>query len=86
MPNIKVKTEYINKLKQFGVYDQWLENVKNQWDEMERIYPISHNCLKDSFGQTLHSILAYAFVYTETPEGTAWWNHIRKLIESDHNS
>lgn len=32
MPTIKVKTEYINKLKQLGIYDAWLSNVKNQWD------------------------------------------------------
>lgn len=40
MPKFTVKTKYIEKLKQLGVYDKWLTNVKNNhyaWDAENKI-------------------------------------------------
>lgn len=67
---IKLKSEHLAKLKQLGVYDSWLSNVKKQFsvssyrkDTMEA----------DSFNELLQ---VCSFNWTITPEGHDFWSSI----------
>lgn len=64
MPEVKVKTEWIKKLKQLGVYDQWLFNVKEQYGYRHELY-IHITRFKD--------LLNYPFAWPQTPEGNDFW-------------
>ena len=67
MPQLTVKTEYIEKLKALGVYDQWLANVKAQYDDRNELY-IHITRFKD--------ILYYPFHWPDTIEGKDFWGKI----------
>lgn len=65
MPEIKVKTEYIKKLRQLGVYDQWLTNVKAQlymdhFSDPDRMHEAAD----------FHAFLNWSFNWSKSPEGT----------------
>lgn len=78
MPTFKVKTEYIEKLKQLGVYDEWLTNVKANWDDWNKevggvelmiyIFPTT------SFDHLIH----WSFNWNNSPEGMKYWREISR--------
>ena len=68
MPTLKVKTVYIEKLKSLGVYDAWLDNVKAQNPNDERLETTYNSA---NFNQFINN----SFSWGKTPEGYAyWWN------------
>lgn len=68
MPKLKVKTEYIEKLKALGVYEKWLSNVKIQWDT-EDCWLRERKTKIDFFSDLIN----YSFRYQDTPEGQTFW-------------
>lgn len=70
---IKLKPEYIEKLKELGVYDKWLSNLKAQSDSLT---PTDIEGIE----RTMHfsSVLIRAFEFSTTPEGRDYWSVIAK--------
>lgn len=79
MPTLTIKAEFVEKLKKLDCYDQFLSNLKAQWDYTN-----------DTTG-TIVSITEYqkmalcswemfilsAFCWSETPENHSYWNKIQ---------
>ena len=62
MPQLKVKTEYIEKLKQLGIYDAWLANVKADDRDIYKLDAMYENSA--NFNQFINS----SFSWGKTPE------------------
>lgn len=67
MPAIKVKTVYIEKLKALGVYDQWLANMKLQFE----VRMIFFTAITD-----FNSFISATMLWTDTPEGSVFWKNV----------
>lgn len=67
MPQLKVKTIYIEKLKALGCYDKWLSNVKIQFD--------SDDC-QSVMWTDWHEFINWSFSWIDTPEGHGVWDKI----------
>lgn len=67
MPQLKVKTVYIEKLKALGVYDQWLENLKKQWS----IVKDRKTMLEAS--PNFNSMISRSFLWTTATGGGDFW-------------
>lgn len=65
MPTLKVKTVYIEKLKDLGCYDSWLDNLKKQWKDIYTVRP-----------QTFEHLVAISFDWSKTTEGDVYWFEI----------
>lgn len=70
MHTIIVPTQHIERLKQQGIYDAWLANVK---DDMKRYNRLSHNWS----GQTWSNIIGGTFIWDATPEGYEYWEKLQ---------
>lgn len=70
MPTLTIKTEYVERLKQLGVYDAWLVNVKDNWDMVED----RAGMLKDCY--SFHTVISWAFTWSESVEGYTFWRDI----------
>ena len=71
MPELKVKTASIEKLKQLGVYDAWLANVKIQWGTYKSTQEITHN-----FRTSIEDLLLYGFDWKKANEGNDYWSNL----------
>lgn len=69
MPKITVKTEYIDKLKQLGVYDAWLANLKN-----ETISPADEKDMYEAID--FQTLIKASFIWTDATEGFDFWAEI----------
>lgn len=70
MPQFTVKTKYIEKLKQLGVYDHWLTNVEAdhvRWDRENKIE-------KDY--NDFNYFIQWSFEWSRAPEGQKFWSKI----------
>jgi hypothetical protein len=77
MPQITVKTEYILKLKQLGIYDQWFQNVKSQFGKTESTNGVEYVSVRametaSNFGDFISASL----FWRETVEGHEFWRTI----------
>lgn len=73
MPNIKVKTANIEKLKALGVYDAWLANVKDNWEEWADSHSNASEKISDeSFTTFVH----FSFNWLSSKEGRGFWHKI----------
>lgn len=69
MPTLKIKTIYIERLKAFGVYDQWLANIKALNPNDSKIEYIQKS---DSFS----TLINRSFSWQDTTEGADFWLEI----------
>lgn len=69
MPQITVKTEWVDKLKALGVYDKWLANVKAQ-------FPIYGNRFTGGYIQSFYELINCPLIWGNTPEGNSFWSKI----------
>ena len=84
MPKIKIRKKFINKLKQLGVYDRWLEEVQTQW-EMEWCWlnPTGegfhhyHNKF-DKNEVSFYDIINFSFNWADTKEGRDFWVNVAR--------
>lgn len=67
MHQITVKTEYIDKLKSLGIYDQWLANVK----AVHGTKSCRPELMKDWY-----EFINWSFTWEETPEEHSFWKKI----------
>ena len=71
MPKLTIKTEYVEKLKKLGCYDEWLANVKAAWG--------TEGCWLESPDheiETWWDVINLAFTWDITPEGKSFWEKI----------
>lgn len=71
MPSITVKTEYVVKLKQLGVYDKWLANVQYQWGDW-----LLQGQLSDSGSWA--TFIRNSFGFVQSPEKFDFWDIVTK--------
>lgn len=67
MPEIKVKTEWVEKLKQLGVYDKWIANIQIQFGQ-----PGNRPDRMISW----MSFINWSFCWSTSIEGTSFWKEI----------
>jgi hypothetical protein len=68
MPQLTIKTEYVQKLKELGVYDQWLENVKSQFATTKKTITFNES--------TFRAMISCSFSWSRSPEGHSFWADI----------
>ena len=73
MPQITIKTKYVKKLKELGIYDQWLQNLKDQWDEWSKGCSVI-SVLEDAY--SFEQFIKYSFRWSDTPEKREFWEEI----------
>jgi hypothetical protein len=88
MPTISINRVYVDKLKQLGVYDKWVSNLKDQWCYLTKCFLnpdsnghedyISH-CVEHI---AFHLFIDYSFCWEDTPEGHTFWHDIAKSIKN----
>lgn len=66
MPSLKIKTVYIERLKAFGVYDQWLANIKAENPNDSKIEHIQKSV-------SFSTLINRSFIWQDTPEGDEFW-------------
>ena len=83
MPNVKIKKDHLNKLKELGVYALWVANVTEQWGSYADCWlnPDSpkHKLYTDKLNRndiTFESLICYSFHWKKTNEGYEFWNDI----------
>lgn len=69
MPNLTLKTEYIDELKQLGIYDKWFANLKKQWSDNNRRHLTTQ---VDNFADLIY----YSFCWDDSIEGADFWSDI----------
>jgi hypothetical protein len=75
MPHITIKTEYVQKLKELGVYDQWLGNIKTQWNERAKI---RFSEMQQNTYSWAH-LISQSFVWSSSNEGLKFWHDTSKM-------
>jgi hypothetical protein len=65
MPTLKIKTEYIRRLKEMGVYDKWLYNVKDQWNDSRQ--------QQIDLALTPADLINRSFTWGNSNEGHSFW-------------
>lgn len=78
MPEIKVKTEYIEKLKALGVYDKWLSNLKAQWNVKDNCSGNSDIKPESFYAYNWGNLVSWAFTWDLTPEKFDFWSNISR--------
>lgn len=79
MPNISVKRVYIEKLIELGLYDKWLNNIKQQWDDTDNCYLNPKSYKYNSYVKvcvvniSFKAFINYSFAWYKTPEGHHFW-------------
>lgn len=69
MPKVTVPTCHIEKLKQLGIYDQWLSNIKT------RVKDLKQHC-RNLSGTSWKTFISGSFIWDCTPEGGDFWQKI----------
>ena len=76
MPKLIVKTEYILKLYDLGVYFQWLKNVKDSWG-ISSTKKLDSSYLNASRNQRTWTVfIQSSFSWEQTSQGDDFWNDI----------
>lgn len=71
MPTLTIKTASIEKLKQLGIYDQWIANVKVQWGHHPQTQEITHK-----HRSYVSDLLLYGFDWVKSIEGNDYWSKL----------
>lgn len=71
MPTLKVKTEYVDKLKALGVYDAWLTNVKSDYNDNLDFWINGMEC-----AISWKWFIETSFSWNLAPEGFDYWENI----------
>lgn len=74
MPQVTVKTEYIDKLKQLLVYNTWFSNVKKWRKNPTHLSSFMQN--SPNFSRFIGS----SFNWTDTPEGYKFWESVARRV------
>jgi hypothetical protein len=69
MPSLKIKPEYANKLRELGIYNRYVSEVKNQWHS----YGIDRNI---STAVSWYTFIDNSFMWSESRDGFNYWNVI----------
>lgn len=84
MPKLTVPTPYIKKLKELGIYNEWLDEVKKQWDNGDNcgLNPTSKwykkyikECI-DEYNWMM--FIVYSLDCEESKQGYTYWVDIQK--------
>lgn len=75
MNALKVPTPYIKKLKELGVYDLWLANVKRFWETREDSC-LDSSTLNRCMNATFEVFISNSFTWSRTDEGFTFWADI----------
>lgn len=79
MPELKIKTEYVNKLKKLGVYDKWFSNLKAQWTGDRSGNAATVEDLEAySYNGNWSNLISRSFIFSNTPEKALFWSNIAK--------
>lgn len=73
MPKLTIKTAYLDKLKQLGVYDQWLFNMKKRFDNHPDFDFLSTKLYN---AKSFHTFVSSSFLWNNTPENHTFWYKI----------
>lgn len=80
MPTLKVKPEFVTKLKALGCYDVWRANLIAQWHTATDVTSIGKTIDELQICSRVDFLINYSFCFSDTPEGTEfWWNLIRQI-------
>lgn len=79
MVKLKVKTELIKRLKELGVYDEWLLNVKRQWDETKNHSGAGVRCTISELEhcETVSDLIFKSFNWVLASRGREFWRNIK---------
>ena len=88
MPKIKIRNVYIKKLKELGVYDEWLSEVKRQFDIIGGMDNCGLNpkskwheeylkCCYDNYNW--EEFIVYSMSTSLTTLGWSYWDKIQRL-------
>ena len=70
MPEIKIKTEYIDKLNSLGVYDSWIKLVQSTW------HPNKRKPLESA--STFYIFITISFSWADSTNGHQFWREIAR--------
>lgn len=69
MPNLTIKREYATKLRELGIYDRYVYEVKNQWHS----YGIDENI---SGAVSWFDFISNSFMWSMSTDGYDYWKVI----------
>ena len=81
MPKVTVPNIYITKLKELGVYDQWLANVKIQYHNCDYCWLNPESSRYEEGIKSLYALLNRSLSWEHTLEGITYWNEVSLRAE-----